>query len=201
MIHSTQNGDRYELTDPAAMPKAGGFLWNQKMMIQITCRGYATAQFMQPEPAKYVHAPNLEAKTFMQPEQNYYAHHPGRFVYVKDEESGKIWSAPYEPVRAKPDKYVFSVGKSNISWTVEKDGVRLEMSLLLPTEDVAELWTVRVTNLSSRKRRISVYPYFPFGYMSWMNQEAEWNEELCGIIGSCKTPYQKAEDYPKTKRA
>lgn len=199
MIHSTQNGDRYELTDPAAMPKAGGFLWNQKMMIQITCRGYATAQFMQPEPAKYVHAPNLEAKTFMQPEQNYYAHHPGRFVYVKDEESGKIWSAPYEPVRAKPDKYVFSVGKSNISWTVEKDGVRLEMSLLLPTEDVAELWTVRVTNLSSRKRRISVYPYFPFGYMSWMNQEAEWNEELCGIIGSCKTPYQKAEDYPKTK--
>ncbi|OSS51475.1 hypothetical protein B5807_03629 [Epicoccum nigrum] len=199
MIRSTQNGERYELTDPAAMPKAGGFLWNQKMMIQVTCRGYATAQFMQPEPAKYVHAPNLEAKTFMQPEQNYYSHHPGRFMYVKDEESGKIWSAPYEPVRAKPDKYVFSVGKSDISWTVEKDGVRLEMSLLLPTEDVAELWTVRVTNISDRKRKISVYPYFPFGYMSWMNQEAEWNEELCGIIGSCKTPYQKAEDYPKTK--
>ena len=179
MIRSTQNGDRYELTDPVAMPKAGGFLWNQKMMIQVTCRGYATAQFMQPEPAKYTHAPNLEAKTFMQ--------------------SGKIWSAPYEPVRAKPDKYVFSVGKSDISWTVEKDGLRLEMSLLLPTEDVAELWTVRVTNISDRKRKVSVYPYFPFGYMSWMNQEAEWNEELCGIIGTCKSPYQKAEDYPKMK--
>ncbi|KAF3007862.1 hypothetical protein E8E13_010846 [Curvularia kusanoi] len=199
MIRSTQDGDRYELTDPVAMPKAGGFLWNQRMMIQITCRGYATAQFMQPEPAKYVHAPNLEAKTFMQPEQNYYAHHPGRFVYVKDEESKELWSAPYEPVRAKPDRYVFSVGKSDISWTVEKDGLRLQMSLLLPTVDVAELWTVKVTNISRRKRKISVYPYFPFGYMSWMNQEAEWNEELCGIIASCKTPYQKAEDYPKTK--
>lgn len=199
MLRSTPNGDRYELTSPTAMPKAGGFLWNQKMMIQITCRGYATAQFMQPEPAKYAHAPNLEAKTFMQPEQNYYAHHPGRFVYVKDEETGELFSAPYEPVRAKVDTFVFSVGKSDISWTVEHLGIRVEMSFLLPTDDVAELWTVKVTNLSDRKRKISVYPYFPIGYMSWMNQEGEWNENVGGIVGSSKTPYQKAEDYPKTK--
>src|SRR5690242_3170023 len=199
MIRPSHAGDRYELTDPTAMPKAGGFLWNQKMMIQITCRGYATAQFMQPEPAKYVHAPNLEAKTFMQPEQNYYAHHPGRFVYVKDEESGDIWSAPHEPVRAKPDNYVFSVGKSDISWMVEKDGLRVDMNVLLPTEDVTELWTIKVTNVSGRQRKISIYPYFPFGYMSWMNQEAEWVEKLFGIVASCKTPYQKASEYTKTK--
>jgi cellobionic acid phosphorylase len=154
---------------------------------------------MQPEPAKYAHAPNLEAKTFMQPEQNYYAHHPGRFVYIKDEETGEIFSAPYEPVRAPVDSFVFSVGKSDISWTVEHLGIRVEMSFLLPTHDVAELWTIKVTNISSKPRKISVYPYFPIGYMSWMNQEGEWNEKLGGIIGSSKTPYQKAEDYPKTK--
>jgi hypothetical protein len=45
-LRSTPDGDRYELTSPTAMPKAGGFLWNQRMMIQATCRGYATAQFM-----------------------------------------------------------------------------------------------------------------------------------------------------------
>lgn len=181
------------------MPKAAGFLWNQKMMIQITCRGYATAQYMQPEPAKYAYAPNLEAKTFMQPEQNYYAHHPGRFVYIKDEETGDLFSAPYEPVRAPVDRFVFSAGKSDISWTVEHLGIRVEMTFLLPTHDVAELWTVKITNISGRLRKISVYPYFPLGYMSWMNQEAEWDQELGGIVGSSKTPYQKAEDYPKTK--
>jgi cellobionic acid phosphorylase len=73
---------------------AGGFLWNRRMLIQVNCRGYAIAQFMQPEPAKYAHAPNLEAKTFMQPEQPYYAHHPGRFFYVKDEATGSLFSAP-----------------------------------------------------------------------------------------------------------
>ena len=59
------DGERYELGSPTALPRAAGFLWNRKMMIQVNCRGYAVAQFMQPEPAKYSFAPNLEAKTFM----------------------------------------------------------------------------------------------------------------------------------------
>ncbi|KAF2732423.1 Six-hairpin glycosidase [Polyplosphaeria fusca] len=199
ILAPTHNGERYELFSPTALPKAAGFLWNQRMMIQITCRGYATSQFMQPEPAKYAHAPNLEAKTFMQPEQNYYAHHPGRFVYVKDEESGQLFSAPYEPVRANVDRFVFSAGKSDVSWTVEYEGIRVQMTFFIPTHDVAELWTIKVSNLSGRPRKISVYPYFPLGYMSWMNQEAEYRKDLGGILGSSLTPYQKAEDYPKTK--
>ncbi|KAH9884994.1 glycoside hydrolase family 94 protein [Xylariomycetidae sp. FL2044] len=199
MIRSAESGERYELSSPTALPKAAGFLWNQKMMIQITCRGYATAQFMQPEPAKYAHAPNLEARTFMQPEQNYYAHHPGRFVYIKDEETGEIFSAPYEPARAKLDSFVFSVGKSDIKWTAEHLGIRVEMTLGIPTHDVVELWAVEVTNLSGRPRKVSVYPYFPFGYMSWMNQSCEWRPDLVGMVGTSITPYQKAEDYFKNK--
>ncbi|AEO59604.1 glycoside hydrolase family 94 protein [Thermothelomyces thermophilus ATCC 42464] len=199
LLYPSNNGARYELTSPTAMPKAGGFLWNQKMMIQITCRGYATAQFMQPEPAKYAYAPNIEAKTFMQPEPNYYAHHPGRFVYIKDLETGQLFSAPYEPVRATADRFVFSVGKTDVAWVVEHMGIRVEMVMGLPTHDVAELWTIKVTNISGRSRRISVTPYFPIGYMSWMNQFAEWSEDLVGVVASCITPYQKAADYFKNK--
>ncbi|KAK4187757.1 family 94 putative glycoside hydrolase [Podospora australis] len=199
ILRPTHNGDRYELTSPTVMPKAAGFLWNQKMMIQITCRGYATAQFMQPEPAKYAHSPNIEAKTFMQPEPNYYAHHPGRFVYIKDEESGHLFSAPHEPVRTTPDRFVFSAGKSDVAWVVESNGIRVEMVMGLPTHDVAELWTIKVTNISNRPRRISVTPYFPIGYKSWMNQSAEWNPDLVGIVASSVTPYQKAAEYFKNK--
>lgn len=200
LLGPTDEGDRYELNSPTALPKAGSFLWNKKMMIHFTCRGYATAQFMQPEPAKYAHAPNIEAKTFMQPEQPYYAHHPGRFVYVKDEETNELLSAPHEPVRAKPEKFVFSVGKSDASWTVVGlDGIRVEMKLTLPTEDVVELWTVKVTNMSSLRRKISIYPYFTIGYMSWMNQSSQYRSDLGGIVGSSITPYQKAEDYFKNR--
>ena len=59
MLGPIDNGERYELTSPTALPQAAGFLWNRRMMIQVTCRGYAVAQFMQPEPAKYAHAPKI----------------------------------------------------------------------------------------------------------------------------------------------
>lgn len=197
MLRHLGSGERCELTSPTALPLAGGFLWNRRMMIQVTCRGYATAQFMQPEPAKYAHAPNLEAKSFMQPEQAYYAHHPGRFVYVKDEDTGELFSAPYEPVRAPVDAFSFVVGRHDLRWTVEHLGVRVEMTLGLPTDDVVELWELRVTNLSGRPRRIGVVPYFPIGYMSWMNQSAQWRADLSGIVASSVTPYQKVADYFK----
>ncbi|HEY5561202.1 MAG TPA: amylo-alpha-1,6-glucosidase [Clostridiaceae bacterium] len=199
MIKATENNEYYELDNPTSMPKASGFLWNENMMIHMNCRGYAVAQFMQPEPAKYSYAPNLEAKTFMQPEQPYYAHHPGRFVYVKDEASGKIFSAPYEPVRVLPDKYTFSVGKNNILWKIESNDVLIEMSLSLPKDDVMELWRVKVKNLSKNKRKLSIYPYFTIGYMSWMNQSGEYKQNLQGIVCSCITPYQKYQDYSKIK--
>lgn len=198
-LYPADQGERYQLTSPTAMPRAAGFLWNQRMMIQSTCRGYAVAQFMQPEPAKYAYAPNLEAKTFMQPEQPYYAHHPGRFFYVKDEESGAIFSAPYEPVRATYEDFLFSVGKSDLRWTLKCFGIQVELCLSLPVKDVVELWEVKVTNLSDRPRRISVYPYFPVGYMSWMNQSAEYRADLGGVVASCVTPYQKVADYFKNK--
>lgn len=199
LLNSSDAGARYELHSPTAMPRAAGFLWNQRMMIQSTCRGYAVAQFMQPEPAKYAYAPNLEAKTFMQPEQPYYAHHPGRFFYLKDEDSGEIFSAPYEPVRAAYEHYVFSVGKSDLRWTLQSLGIEIEITLSLPVADVVELWEVKLTNRSGRARRISLYPYFPVGYMSWMNQSAEYRADLGGIIATCVTPYQKVADHFKNK--
>ncbi|OWA35864.1 NdvB protein [Saccharibacillus sp. O16] len=200
MIRPTEDQQYYELTSPTALPKASGFLWNNQMMIHMNCRGYAVAQFMQPEPAKYSHAPNLEAKTFMQPEQPYYAHHPGRFLFIKDEESGYIFSAPYEPTRQVPDKFVFAAGKHDMIWTIEHWDLRIEMKLTLPRDHAAELWSIKVQNTGSRKRKISLYPYFSVGYMSWMNQSAQYEDSLGAIVCSSITPYQKVQDYPAIKR-
>lgn len=199
MLFPSDQGRRFNLQSPTLMPRAAAFLWNRRMMIQANCRGYAVSQFMQPEPAKYAYAPNLEAKTFMQPEQPYYAHHPGRFFYIKDEDTGEIFSAPYEPVRAEYEQFNFSAGQSDILWQISCGGIEVEMQLNLTAEDVVELWEIRVRNGSDRPRRLSVYPYFTVGYMSWMNQSAEYRPELGAVVASCVTPYQKYPDYFKNK--
>ncbi len=169
------------------------------MMIHVTCRGYAVAQFMQPEPAKYAHPPVLAAKTFMQPEQPYFAHHPGRFVYVKDEDTQQVFSAPYEPARGKLDSFCFSVGKSDICWTAICGGISVSMRLTLAVQDPVEMWTVEVKNLSDGPRRLSVYPYFPVGYPSWMNLSGQYRPDLGAVVCSSITPYQKLEDYEKNR--
>lgn len=169
-------------------------------MLHMNCRGYAVSQFMQPEPAKYAHAPNLEAKTFMQPEQPYFQHHPGRFFYLKDEKDGSFFSAPYEPVREALDQFIFSAGKNDISWLLYKNNLRIDLSVSLPLTDALEIWEIKITNLGPSDKKISLYPYFPVGYMSWMNQSGEYIPDLNGIVCSSITPYQKLEEYPGIKQ-
>lgn len=199
ILSSEENGALYRLKSPYLMPNAAGFLWNKQMLIQANCRGYAIAQFMQPDAGKYVSGPALEAKTFMQPEQPYYANHPGRFFYIKDNTSGKIFSAPYEPVRAPLDRFEFINQGHQISWIVECLQLRVNICLRLPTQTAVECWQFHIENLAEGNRDISVYPYFPVGYRSWMNQSGEFDNKLNAIVCRSIEPYQKVADYFKNQ--
>ncbi len=184
-----------EINCPLSMPKANGFLWNKQMVLQVNCRGYVNGQYMQPEPRKYSYGPNLEEKTFIQPEHSYFAHHPGRFFYIKDEESQQCFSAPYEPMRVKLDSFRFVQTPSEICWYIEHLELEITIKVSLTAKDVVERWSLSVNNLSSRERKLSIYPYFSIGYMSWMNQSATFDANLNAIVASAITPYQKVEQY------
>jgi len=202
-VHSKKSSENVavELNCPIKMPKASGYLWNKRMVLQVNCRGYVNSQFMQPEPRKYSYAPNIEEKTFIQPEHSYFTHHPGRFFYIKDEDQQQSFSVPYEPMRVKLDKFSFVQGTSEIYWLIEHLDLEIKITLSLTNKDVVERWSLSVKNLrkGSAKRNISIYPYFSIGYMSWMNQAATFNEQLNGIVASAITPYQKVEQYFKNK--
>ena len=185
------------LRDARVMPNAGGFLWNPDMMLQMTCRGYATAQFMQPEPAKYSRSPAMEATSFMQPEHPYFAHHSGRFFYVKDRKSGALFSAPYEPVRNPDQQFEFRSTANSLEWRVRQNDIEISLTVCLPAAGTTEMWHMTVTNLGTSARDLSVYPVFSFGYLSWMNQGGTYDDSLNAIIARYVTPYQKVKDYFK----
>lgn len=186
------------LTDPLSMPKAAGFLWNKKMMLQMNCRGYAVAQFMQPEPTKYSAGPALEATTFMQPEHHYHAQHPGRFFYIKMRDK-PIFSLPFEPVRQKPDSFEFHVKASELTWHIRFGVLQFILSVSLVPEEGAEYWTLNIENTSDEAVECDIYPYFSIGFLSWMNQSASYDRDLCAIVSNKITPYQKLDDYWKNK--
>lgn len=182
------------LHSPTALPNACGFLWNKDMMIQMNCRGYASAQHMQPEPAKYSKGPALESTTFMQPEHHYYTDHPGRFFYVKLDDK-PLFSMPYEPVKTPLESFTFVHAKDELRWHIEQHGLRFVITLNL-AEGVVEHWALSITNTSNKPLSPVVYPMFSIGYLSWMNQSASYDESLKCIVAKSVTPYQKTQDYP-----
>ncbi|MBY5992857.1 GH36-type glycosyl hydrolase domain-containing protein [Ferrimonas balearica] len=201
MIEHLDGGRRVALLSPTELPKAGAFLYNREMLLQLNCRGFASAQFMQPEPAKYAQGPALEAATFMQPEQGYYAHHPGRFFYLQDQDSTERASLPYEPVRRPHQSFRFEAEPEGVRWRIETLDLACTLSVSLPEHGAVELWQLSLKNTTDRPRRLRLVPYFPIGNRSWMAQSARFEPALHAVVAHCVPPYQKLSQYPAVKAA
>lgn len=192
----SKDGKRYNLRSPNMIKKADAFLWNNRTLNHVTAHGFSQSQFMQPEPSFYGHAPLKSEKAAMAPEPQYFDHHPGRFFYVKDKTTGEYFSAPFRPTNKKLDEFEFSPGLSDIKWLAKKNDIRVDIQFALPKgNDVVELWKVIITNTSKDRKNISLYPFFPVGFPSWMNTEGEYCKEIEGMLAYTLTPYRKMEDY------
>lgn len=186
------------LYSPTSIPNASGYLWNASMMLQMTCRGYASAQHMQPEPSKYSYGQSIEATTFMQPEHHYHSAHPGRFFFVKVN-GGEAFSIPYEPMRVALEQFRFTQAQDHLAWNIVHDKVEYQLKVSLGDLEAAEIWTLTIINQNADDIDVDLYPCFSIGYLSWMNQSADFDAELNGIIANYVTPYQKIDDYYKNK--
>lgn len=194
------DGKRYLMQSPTLVPKADSFMWNEKMLCHITGEGFAQSQFMQPEPAFYAHPPMMAAKAAMAPEPQYFDHYPGRFFYVRDDETKKYYSAPFRPTNIEQDEYEFAPGLSDIQWHCKKDGIQTTLQFALPKgSEIVEVWRVTIKNDTNSTRAVSLFPYFPVGFPSWMNTEGGYNDEIGGMLAYTITPYRKLEDYYKNK--
>jgi len=83
----------------------------------------------------------------------------GRFCYLKDLESGFVWSIAHHPTRVRPASYraVFSAEKAEIR---RRDrGIETIAEVVVSPEDDAEIWRLTVINRSSRHREIELTTY------------------------------------------
>lgn len=89
---------------------------------------------------------------------------PGRYVYLRDDESKDYWSASWQPVGKPLDVYKsechHGTGYTNI--TAEYADIRSEVLYYVPLNKTYEVWRVKVTNNSDRKRKLSAFGYCEF---------------------------------------
>ena len=87
---------------------------------------------------------------------------PHEVLYLRDEDTGVLWSATALPIRVAGAKYVTTHGKGWSRFTSDANGIELELVQCVPTSDSLKLSRLRLRNRSPRPRRLSIT-----GYVEW----------------------------------
>ena len=90
----------------------------------------------------------------------------GTYIFLRDAQSGQVWSAGYQPTGVEPDAYeaTFSEDRAEI---IRRDGaLTTTLEVVVSSEDDAEVRRVSITNLGTRTREIQVTSYAELSLIS-----------------------------------
>lgn len=93
---------------------------------------------------------------------------PGRYVYIRDNDSKDYWSATWQPVGKPLDEYktVCRHGTAYTEITSEYKGIKSEITYYVPLNKTYEVWKTKITNTSDKDRNLSL-----FGFVEFTNED------------------------------
>ncbi len=80
---------------------------------------------------------------------------PGEIVYLRDEDSGTVWSATPLPIR-ETEPYIIRHGQGYSVFEHTSHGISQELLLFVPLDSPVKISLLRLRNRSDRKRRLTV---------------------------------------------
>jgi len=110
---------------------------------------------------------------------------PGRYIYLRDMNSGDYWSASWQPVGKPLEKYR-SVCRHGTAYTIissEYDHIISETTYFVPLGKTFEVWNIIVKNSGNQKRKLRLFTYVEY--------TGHWNQWL-DIVNLQYTQYTMA---------
>jgi cyclic beta-1,2-glucan synthetase len=98
---------------------------------------------------------------------------PGEVVYLRDEDTGTVWSTTPLPIR-ETEPYVIRHGQGYTVFEHTSHGISQELLLFAPLDSSVKVSLLRLRNRSDRKRRLTVTFY---------------NELVLGVARNTSAPY------------
>jgi len=87
---------------------------------------------------------------------------PGKYLYLKDRDTGEIWSLTWQPVGKNRDAYRVAHGFGYTRAEAVNEQIHSEVLFFVPPDDDLEVWQIRLKNSSDKVRRLSIYGYVEF---------------------------------------
>ncbi len=89
---------------------------------------------------------------------------PGRYIYIRDNDTADYWSASWQPVGKPLDKYK-SECRHGTAYTVisaEYADIKSEVTYYVPLNKTHEVWRAKITNNSDKPRNLSLFGFIEF---------------------------------------
>ncbi len=99
----------------------------------------------------------------------------GRFLYLRDEKTGRWWCANGYPPTRPLDAWECRHGLGYTTIRSEHEGIGAEITYFVPEKDPCEVWLVTLENRTRRTRRLSAFEYVEFGLGNY-KEEVTWRE-------------------------
>ncbi len=89
---------------------------------------------------------------------------PGRYIYIRDNDTADYWSASWQPVGKPLDKYKSECHHGTAYTTMKADysDIHSEVTYYVPLNKTYEVWRTKVTNNSDNYRNLSLYGFVEF---------------------------------------
>ena len=98
----------------------------------------------------------------------------GKFIYLRDMESGEYWSPSWQPAGRKLDVYRVRHGRGYSVIESHYSQVETQTTYFVPLHDPCEIWRLQIHNGSAAARRFQVFTYF-----EWLLGAApDWHREF-----------------------
>ena len=83
----------------------------------------------------------------------------GRFIYLRDQATHAVWSAAYQPVKNPQGTYLCRHGLGYSIFTTRCHDIESEWTQFATLTDPAEVWMLRLRNLTARARDLDLFTY------------------------------------------
>lgn len=82
---------------------------------------------------------------------------PGRYIYIRDNDTGEYWGLTWQPVMKTLDRFQARHGIGYTAIESSYSDIDGSVTYFVPKDDDCEIWQVKLTNASGKKRRLSLF--------------------------------------------
>ena len=172
----SRGGSEFVIVDPNTPRPWANIISNPRMGLAVSQTG-----------GGFTWIDNSQLAVITRWQQEFASDSSGKFLYLRDADSGKTWSLSPAPMWPQYDEYTCTHGLGYTTFETRLDSIRARWTLFVHASETVEFWKVELKNLSDRPRRLELCAFL------------EWN---CGVSPSPRREFHKLfieTEYDKSR--